>query len=66
MNLNHSVQATIDAIAEGAWQKITYTDGGEAEAAETTYVTGGGKTRRKARELRLVVRRTRIVDRAVQ
>ena len=66
VNLNAHVQAAIDAIAEGAWHKITYTDGGEAEVAETTYVTGGGKTKRKARELRLVVRRTRIFDPAVQ
>ncbi len=66
VNLNAGVKAAIDAITEGAWRKITYTDGGEAEVAETTYVVGGGKTKRKARQLRLVVRRTRILDPAAQ
>jgi PII-like signaling protein len=63
VNLNASIQAAIDKIEDDAWQKISYTDGGEAEVAETTYVTGSGK---KARSTRLVVRRTRLLDPAVQ
>lgn len=66
VNLNASIQAAIDKLAEDAWQRINYTDGGEAEVAETAYVTGGGKTKRSERRLRLVVRRTRICDPAVQ
>ncbi len=66
VNLNASIQAAIDKIAEDSWQKISYTDGGEAEVAETTYVAGCGKTKRSERRLRLVVRRTRICDPAVQ
>ena len=43
------VRAAVDAINEDAWQSITYTPGGEAQIAETTY---GGR--------RLIVRRTRL------
>jgi hypothetical protein len=57
------VKATIDAIDESAWTPIVYPDGGQAQVAETTYITGGGKHRR---ELRLVVRRTRLTDVAQQ
>ncbi len=42
---------------------ITYPDGGAAQVAETIYVTGGGKTKRAERRVRLVVRRTRLTDR---
>jgi hypothetical protein len=61
---NPSVQAAIAAIGEEAWVDITYPDGGAAQVAETTYVTGGGKTKRAERRVRLVVRRTRLTARA--
>jgi hypothetical protein len=63
---NASIQAAIGAITEDAWVDITYPDGGAAQVAETTYVTGGGKTKRADRRVRLVVRRTRLVDPANQ
>ncbi len=59
---NASVQAAIAAIDEDAWIDITYPDGGAAQVAETIYVTGGGKTKRAERRVRLVVRRTRLTD----
>jgi hypothetical protein len=59
---NPSVQAAIAAIGEDAWVDITYPDGGAAQVAETIYVTGGGKTKRAERRVRLVVRRTRLTD----
>jgi hypothetical protein len=59
VNLNPSLRACVDAIDETAWCRIDYPAGGEAAVAETTYVTGRGRDRR---ELRLVVRRSRLVD----
>ena len=59
VRINKQIRAGIDAIAETAWTTITYPDGGEAQVAETVYVTGQGRHRR---ELRLVVRRTRLTD----
>ena len=59
ININAQVRACIDAIDEQSWQPIDYPADGEAAVAETTYVTGRG---RDQRELRLVVRRTRLVD----
>ncbi|MGH2722137.1 MAG: IS1380 family transposase [Actinomycetota bacterium] len=50
VNLNDAVRAAIDAIDDGAWVPIDYTEGGEAQVAETTY-----------RGRRLVVRRTHLV-----
>ncbi len=44
-----------------AWTTIAYPDGGEAQVAETTYVTGRGRATRQ-RRVRLVVRRTRLTD----
>jgi len=44
------VRAAVDAIDQGAWTKIAYPDGGEAQIAETTYG-----------ERRLIVRRTRLL-----
>ena len=49
----------IDAIAESAWTTIAYPDGGQAQVAECTYVTAQGRHRR---QLRLVVRRTRLTE----
>ena len=47
------------AIDESAWLSIAYPEGGMAQVAETTYVTG---TRGRRREQRLVVRRSRLAD----
>ena len=60
VNANKHVKACIDAIADDAWQPIAYPAGGQAELAETTYRTGGPDHR--PRRLRLVVRRTRLVE----
>jgi len=59
VTINPQIKACIEAIDEHEWQPIVYPDGGQAQVAETTYVTGsrGGR-----RELRLVVRRTRLTE----
>ena len=62
VNINASIRTAIEAISDDAWIDIAYPDGGVAQVAETTYVTGGGKTKRAQRRVRLVVRRTRLVD----
>ena len=54
------LRACIDAIDSEAWTPIHYPDSGEAAVAETIYVTSGPDNQR--RELRLVVRRSRLVD----
>ena len=59
---NASVQGAIAAISEDEWRDITYPDGGAAQVADTIYVTGGGKTKRAERRVRLVVRRTRLTN----
>jgi hypothetical protein len=66
VHLNNSVHQAISAIPEDQWVDITYPDGGAAQVAETTYVTGGGKTKRAERAVRLVVRRTRLTDPVAQ
>lgn len=63
---NPSVVAAITSIREEDWVDITYPDGGAAQVAETVYVTGGGRTKRPRRQVRLVVRRTRLTDPAQQ
>jgi hypothetical protein len=45
-----TVQAAVEAIDEGAWQRIDYPDEGEAQIAETVYG-----------DRRLIVRRTRLL-----
>ena len=60
ININAQVKACIEGIDEDAWQPIVYPDGGQAQVAETTYMTG---SRGQQRQLRLVVRRTRLTDR---
>jgi len=60
LRIRPEVRACIEAIDESAWHSIIYPDGGEAQVAETTLVTG--KKRGNARELRLVVRRSRLSD----
>ena len=62
VNINTSIRKAIEAIDEGAWIDIEYPDGGRAQVAETIYVTGGGNTKRAHRQVRLVVRRTRLTD----
>jgi hypothetical protein len=60
--MNPSIRKAIAAIDEAAWTAIAYPDGGQAQVAETAYVTGGGTTKRATREVRLVVRRTRLTE----
>lgn len=57
--LQPAVRATIEAIPDAHWQDIDYTTGGQAQVAETTYVTGKGHRQRR---VRLVVRRTRLAE----
>jgi len=61
VKIDARIRACIEAIDESTWQTIFYPDGGVAQVAETIYVTG---IRGNARSLRLVVRRTRLVDSA--
>jgi hypothetical protein len=61
VRINPSIRKAIEAIDESSWRTIAYPDGGEAQVAETIYVTGQGRHRR---ELRLVVRRTRLTEAA--
>lgn len=61
--MNPSVRKAIAVIGDDDWIDIDYPDGGRAQVAETTYVTGGGSTKRAERHVRLVVRRTRLTDR---
>ena len=60
--MNPSIVKAIAAIDDDAWVDIVYPDGGQAQVAETTYVTGGGTTKRRERHVRLVIRRTRLTD----
>ena len=55
------INNAITAIPEDAWTPIEYTDDGQAEVAECDYTTGTGK---KKVTRRLVVRRTRLTDKA--
>ncbi len=59
VHIHAQVRACIDAIPESAWRSIAYPDGGIAQVAETTYVSGA---RGRRRQLRLVVRRSRLAD----
>jgi hypothetical protein len=59
VNVNPHIRACIDAIDETAWCPIDYPVDGQAAVANTTYATGRGRDRRV---LRLVVRRTRLID----
>jgi Transposase DDE domain group 1 len=60
VNMNPSIRKAIAAIDEADWVDISYPDDGQAQVADTTYVTGGGATKRGQRQVRLVVRRTRL------
>ena len=59
VNINTQIKAVIASIDEQAWTTIDYPDSGQAAVAETSYITG---PRGQHRELRLVVRRSRLVD----
>jgi hypothetical protein len=59
VSISPRIRACIEAIDESAWEAIVYPDGGQAQVAETTYVTGAQSG---GRSLRLVVRRTRLTD----
>jgi hypothetical protein len=61
VRINPAIRKAIEAIQDTAWAIIVYPDGGEAQVAETVYVTGQGRHRR---HLRLVVRRTRLTEAA--
>jgi hypothetical protein len=61
VRINAGITKAINGIDDTAWVSIVYPDGGEGQVAETTYVTGKGKHERR---LRLVVRRTRLTERA--
>jgi len=58
-----TIRAAIAAIPDNAWVDINYTIGGQAQVTETTYTVGGGRSKRRQRQVRLVVRRTRLIDR---
>jgi Transposase DDE domain group 1 len=62
VNINAPIRATIDTIDEDAWVDISDPDGGAAQVAECVYLTGGYHSQRPRREVRLVVRRTRLID----
>jgi len=55
------IKTVIDSIDEAAWTDIDYTVGGHAQVAETIYTVGKGS---KQRRVRLVVRRTRLTNKA--
>ena len=61
-SINKQVRTAIGAIDEEAWVDIVYPDGGQAQVAETVYVTGGYHSQRPERRVRLVVRRSRLTD----
>ncbi len=61
VRLHKPMKAAIAGIDETAWVDIDYTLGGQAQVAEAIYVTGTGKNQRR---VRLVVRRTRLTDKA--
>ncbi len=61
VRLHKTMRTAINSIDDTAWVDIDYTLGGRAQVAETCYTTGKG---RKQRTVRLIVRRTRLVDTA--
>jgi hypothetical protein len=58
-----AIAVAIAGIDETEWQTIDYTPGGQAQAAESEYMTGTGRQRVTRR---LIVRRTRLTDIAQQ
>lgn len=62
VNVNPSIRSRIDQIPDRAWVPITYPDGGQAEVASLPYTTGRGHHGLAPVTVRLIVRRTRLVD----
>ena len=62
--LQPAIRTAIEQIPDAGCHDIDYTIGGCAQVAETTYVTGGGRTKQRQRTVRLIVRRTRLTDTA--
>lgn len=60
-----AIRRAIEVIPEEAWVDIAYTLGGRAQVAETTYTTTS-RSRGGHRQVRLVVRRTRLTGTAQQ
>ncbi len=54
------VREAIAHITEDGWEPIGYTEDGEAQVAETSFVAS--KKKGKHRRVRVVVRRTRLTD----
>ena len=63
VQIGPEIRACIEAIDESAWKAIVYPDGGAAQVADATFVTGAKSGHRT---VRLVVRRTRLTDPAQQ
>ena len=61
VRLHQPMRAAIAGIDDDKWVDIDYTLGGRAQVAETLYTTGKG---RRQRQVRLIVRRTRLTDTA--
>lgn len=61
VTINAQIRACIEAIDESAWVPIAYPEAGEALVAEASYLT---RVRGEERTVRLVVRRTRLTERA--
>ena len=59
VTINQAIRSAIDGIDDNEWVDIVYPDGGQAQVADTTYVTGQGKKRHR---VRLVIRRTRLTE----
>lgn len=59
VTIKPQIRDCIEAIDESAWVSITYPEGGEAQVAESNYLT---HVRGEERTVRLVVRRTRLSD----
>ena len=60
--LQPAIRKAIEQIPDDGWHDIDYPIGGQAQVAETTYVTAAGTTKREQRTVRLVVRRTRLTE----
>lgn len=61
VQMNPAVRARIEQIPDGAWVRITYPDGGQAEVASFSYTTGRGRHGLPPTTVRMIVRRTRLV-----
>ena len=64
--LNNKVRALIAALGEDAWTSIGYPPGGEAQVGETVMEMTNPKKRSERRQVRLVIRRTRLLGSQAQ